>query len=216
MSYIHDALKKAQKERNGRFRPYEGVSPSRPWCAGLSPKKWAAWIIGGLMIVLLAFASYSWLDLRRPFTPAGSEKAVPPPQPLKRQTDAGDFFERGRGYHRERRLEAARQWYEKALKADPGYALALNNLGVIQIQDEAYADARRNFEKAIRLKPDYVDPYYNLACFFALRGQTEESLRYLRKAVSLGPAVQKWACKDTDLSALHNLAEFKEMMGLDP
>ncbi|MBU1903219.1 MAG: tetratricopeptide repeat protein, partial [Proteobacteria bacterium] len=102
---------------------------------------------------------------------------------------------------------------EMALRADPGYIVVLNNLGVLFISEKNYPAAKRNLEKAIRLKPGYVDPYYNLACLFALTGQLEEGVRYLKKAISIHPPVKEWALKDTDLSNLRNLPEFKEAVG---
>ncbi|GAI35587.1 unnamed protein product, partial [marine sediment metagenome] len=45
------------------------------------------------------------------------------------------------------------------------------NLGVIYIQEGSYSEARKSLENAIQLKPEYVDPYYNLACLYAIKGE---------------------------------------------
>ena len=89
---------------------------------------------------------------------------------------------------------------------------ALNNLGVILINERNFPAARTRFEKAIRLKPGYIDPYYNLACFYALTNQPEEGLRYLKRAVSINPKVKGWALKDTDLEKLRNRPGFGDIL----
>jgi len=123
-----------------------------------------------------------------------------------------EIYKRGKEHHKSGRLNKARMWYEKALMADPGCVVALNNLGVLLIKGKNYPAARGRFEKAIRLKPGYVDPYYNLACLFALTDQPEQALRYLKRAVTIDPQVKEWAKKDTDLGKLHNLAGFKDIV----
>lgn len=219
MSYIHEALKKAQKKRDGRLASHGGGSPSRGM-AGFGPGKWALWCLSGGMVVLLAFTAYSWLDLPGNFKER--ESLGPPPKPLapvqvfKQGSQAKDFFERGRVHQKNGRWAEARQWYEKALQADPGFVVALNNLGVIQMQDHHYDSAARNFQKAVRLKPGYVDPYYNLACISALTNRTQEALRYLKKAVFLDSAVREWACEDSDLRGLQHLMEFQQIVGTKP
>lgn len=220
MSTIHEALKRAQKERDGRLTSYGRLMSSRERAAGFTFKGRGFWVVGALMVVLLAFALYSWLDFADPSeaTRRPVEQKPPPasPESVKEKPTAQSFVEQGRRYHREGRFREARQCYEKALEADPGDALALNNLGVLQLREDHHAAARRHFEKAIRLKPDYVDPYYNLACLFAIENQPEESLRYLKKAVSLHPSARAWACEDSDLRTLKDLPEFKRTVGLEP
>jgi tetratricopeptide (TPR) repeat protein len=220
MSYIHEALKKAQKERDGQFKPYGRPTSSGPGLTGLIPRHLTAWILGGVLIVLLAFVSHSWLDFKAPSKPsqrpAKKEQVAPSLQRLERKTPDKSFAEQGNRYYREGRFQEAKRCYEQALKSDPGNAPALNNLGVIQIRNRQRVAAKKNFEKAIRLKPDYVDPYYNMACLLAIEHQTQESLRYLKKAVSLDPSVKAWACEDSDLKRLQNLPEFRKTVGLEP
>lgn len=103
-------------------------------------------------------------------------------------------------------------WYEKVISMDPGHVEALNNRGVLHLHKKEYSAARKCFEKATRLKPDYVDPYYNLACVSVAQGQPEQGLRYLKKAVSMNPAVREWAKKDPDLDVLRGSPRFREMV----
>jgi hypothetical protein len=46
----------------------------------------------------------------------------------------------------------------------------------------------------------------------SVRGETEESIMYLKKAMSLDQAVREWAKKDTDLKSLRGIPEFEEII----
>ena len=95
---------------------------------------------------------------------------------------------------------------------DPGHVYALNNLGVIYIQEGNYSEAKKSLEDAIQQKPEYVDPYYNLACLYALKGEVMKSLAQLKKAVSLDESVSEWARRDRDLQNLRGVPGFEEIM----
>ncbi|MBW1779163.1 MAG: tetratricopeptide repeat protein [Deltaproteobacteria bacterium] len=213
MSYIHQALKKAQTERDDRYGKYEGILSSRSRKPGIG--RWIVIAVAALVILFLAFISYSWLDLSGPgVTTAGPAKPNRPgPAPVrKKAADAEAFYQIGKTHHKSGRLNQAKIFYEKALKADPGCVVALNNLGVILMREGNTPAARSRFEKAIRLKPGYVDPCYNLACLFALTDQTEQGLRYLKRAVSLDPQVKAWAMEDADLEKLRDQPGFKDIV----
>ena len=214
MSYIHQALKKAQIERDDRYGKYGGIISSRSKKSGRANKLILS-IVVSLVILFLAFISYSWLDFNGPQVETNVIHRQKEPVQLEireKTADAMELYKRGKEDHKSGRLNKARMWYEKALMADPGCVVALNNLGVLLIKGKNYPAARGRFEKAIRLKPGYVDPYYNLACLFALTDQPEQALRYLKRAVTIDPQVKEWAKKDTDLGKLHNLAEFKDIV----
>lgn len=214
MSYIHEALKKAQREKDFRQKTYGRIFSSE------SQKNWpfrgrrVRWLVA-FVLIFLAFGIYSWLDSEAPTT---LDNAPAPPDHLPSVEDqkeikgAGELYEEGRGLHQDGRFEEAKALYEKALEIDPGYLDALNNLGVLYMREKKYEEAREVFEKAIRLKPVYVDPFYNLACTYAIMGQRKEGLAYLKRAVSLDPIVKEWARKDSDLESLRGSSEFDEII----
>ena len=49
---------------------------------------------------------------------------------------------------------------------------------------------------------------YNLACFYALNGQTGPALERLRRAFRLNPGLIDWSKEDSDLDSLRELPEF--------
>lgn len=231
MSYIHEALKKAQVERDLGKGPYSGIPVPRRKKSFFTVRR-TLFLTASLLMVLLAFAGYSWWDqttedrrqktedrgpssvTRRPSSESGPSSVVRHPSSAKRRTeesreDIAVSYQKARAFHREGRMPEAGIWYEKVISMDPGHVEALNNRGVLHLHKKNYSAARKCFEKAIRLKPDYVDPYYNLACVSVAQGQPEQGLRYLKKAVSMNPAVREWAKKDPDLDPLRSDPGFK-------
>ncbi len=211
MSYIREALRKAQREKDARYPSYQSVffSPRRK--AGIFSIR-PVWLIS-LLVIVLGLALYSWLD-------SGNKGAISPPKnpnpevrPVPEiSANAKDLYDRARHLQKMSRLEEARRLYHRALMLDPGHVHALNNLGVIYIQKGNYSEAQKSLEDAIQQKPEYVDPYYNLACLYALKGEVMKSLAQLKKAVSLDESVSEWARRDRDLQNLRGVPGFEEIM----
>jgi tetratricopeptide (TPR) repeat protein len=239
MSYINEALKKAQKEKEARHHRYPGMVSTPGYKARLFPGK-ALWLTA-FFLASLAFAAYLWLpsgDTQPPGSEPARPKATPqlassePAQPkatprppsseparpkaTPQQKSVGNvkaLYERARVFHKRGRLQEAMRLYERTLSLNPDYVDALNNLGVIHIQNRRYSAARESFAKAIRLRPDYVDSHYNLACLHALEGAVSQSLIHLKRAVSLDQSVKDWARGDADLRNLHGVRGFEEIIG---
>ena len=212
MSYIHEALRKAQKEKDSRrpdhHRPFSGTVKKRGVFSGRS-----RWLVA-LGVILLAFTLYSWLDFNgKEAVTASDEKLKPPVRPERTDSvQAGEFYKRASLFHRRGRLEDAKGFYKKALMLDPNSVKVLNDLGVAYMQGRNYVEAQESFEQAIQRKPDYVDAYYNLACLYALKGEKIRSLTHLKKAISLDASVREWAKKDRDLQNLKGQTEFQEII----
>jgi tetratricopeptide (TPR) repeat protein len=214
MSYIHEALRKAQKEKDSRrpdlHRPFSGTLKKR----GVFSLR-SRWLVA-LGVILLAFILYSWLDFNGKEAVTASDEEVKPTV-LPERTDpvqAGEFYERARFLQRSGRLEDAKVFYKKALMLDSNSVKVLNDLGVAYMQGRNYVEAQESLEQAIQSKPDYVDAYYNLACLYALKGEKIRSLNHLKKAISLDASVREWAKKDRDLQNLKGQTEFQEIIGV--
>jgi tetratricopeptide (TPR) repeat protein len=226
MSFINEALKKAQKEKDTHYIEYNGSLTAgrkkRGISGGISGSRlfWSSLFIIALLII--GFFIYSILNSGEDQLKVAEEneqtrprevKKVPMPAPeQKEEVDARSLYSRAKNYHTEGKLQQAKILYLESLKQDPGFLDSLNNLGIIYISGKDYENGRKYLEKAIRLKPEYPDPYYNLACLFSITGETGKSLEYLKKAVSLDSKVIEWAKKDTDLENLREIEEFKEII----
>ena len=211
MSYIREALRKAQREKDARYPRYQRIffSPRRK--GGIFSLR-PLWLISFLVIVL-GLALYSWLESGNEGTISAPTNPNPEVRPVPEiSVNAKDLYDRARHLQKMNRLEEARRLYHKALMLDPGHVYALNNLGVIYIQKGNYLRAQKSLENAIQQKPEYVDPYYNLACLYALKGEAMKSLAQLKRAVSLDESVSEWARRDRDLQNLRGMPGFEEIM----
>lgn len=211
MSYIHEALQKAQKEKDVRFPRYKRILLGTKGKPGIFFSR-TVWLIS-LFVILLAFTFYSWFDFKykKTLLPPKNQKTVVTHK-IKATVNFGEYYERAKYFQKIGRLKEAQRFYKQALTLDPDNVFVLNNLGVIHIQQRNYSLARNSLEKAIRIKPEYVDPYYNLACLYASRGKVMKSLENLKKAISLNKLVKEWARKDRDLQNMRGVPEFEKIL----
>lgn len=220
MSYINEALKKAQKEKDAGYLKY-GDLLAAGGDRRISHHRYLWWSLPVVLLVACALIMYFRLDsLHQPdslhqqadVTPKPKTETPPPPPRVEKIDELKLLYERARLLHKKGRLEEARRLYQDTLRLDPGYVEALNNLGVIYIHEKDLPAARNCLEKAVKLDPGHADIYYNLACLHAIRGEAARSLAYLKKAANLNPEVRGWAQTDGDLINLRDLPQFKEIV----
>jgi tetratricopeptide (TPR) repeat protein len=112
----------------------------------------------------------------------------------------------------EGQLEQAEALYKKVLEIDPHHLASLNNLGVIFMQQNRHREAIAIFTEALDKQSNYVDAHYNLACLYARKNDTKNSMHFLKKAIGFNPEAGQWAIRDNDLKTLANLPEFKKLV----
>jgi tetratricopeptide (TPR) repeat protein len=83
--------------------------------------------------------------------------------------------------------QEARFRFERAVKADPQSASALNNLAVSLEQMGEFAGARKAYEKALELKPDFVDAEVASGCVLEDLGRPAEAVECYRRALGINP-----------------------------
>lgn len=113
---------------------------------------------------------------------------------------------------REGRLEEARELYKKVIQKEPRRIQALNNLGVVHLKLKEYKWAIIRLNDALDIEHNYVDAHYNLACLYAQKNDTKQSLFYLKNAMDYNPEARIWAAKDEDLKNLADLPEFHKIL----
>ena len=239
MSYINEALRKVQKEKESRYVAYEHIV-SADGKKLEQPKRWLSiigisivffWAAG--IIVLLYWSE----DKKMPviqrisahpvvasaviagYKPDNNTKVELTPQKttaqvrIKQETDESKtIFAQALDRQREGKLEEAKKLYRKVVKIDQYNLQAFNNLGVIYMSEKNYKRAIMRINDAIKIKHDYPDAHYNLACLYAQKNDVSRSLLYLKNAIRFNPEVRKWAKNDGDLKALANLPEFKKLL----
>ena len=83
-------------------------------------------------------------------------------------------------------LRAAKTFYEAALAADGKHKGALNNLGVVALNENQPAVAVEYFRRSLTLEPQNAKTHYLLAKALLGAGDTADASRALQRAVELG------------------------------
>lgn len=109
--------------------------------------------------------------------PKGSDRAISAPRLF---ADAAHLHQTGR-------IEPAVARYLEAIRANPLFADAHNNLGVALIQLRRIDEARTRFERALHLKPDYADAHNNLANLLAEAGRWDDAMPHFERACAINP-----------------------------
>ncbi len=88
---------------------------------------------------------------------------------------------------RQGQLDAAIQRYYRALRVDPDFAGAHNNLGSALARQGSVQEAKAHFEQAIGLAKDFAEPRSNLATLLASEGKFQEARDQLEQALAIVP-----------------------------
>jgi tetratricopeptide (TPR) repeat protein len=91
------------------------------------------------------------------------------------QLSASDYFEAGDEKYNAEQYREAIQFYTKAIKLKPDYAVAFNNRGIVCAILKDYEAAIRDFTKFIELKPDYADAYNRLGYLYLDKGALDSA-----------------------------------------
>ncbi|XP_041973421.1 protein O-mannosyl-transferase TMTC1-like [Aricia agestis] len=102
--------------------------------------------------------------------------------------------------------ETAIKHYREALRLWPSYASAHNNLGTLLPAERA----EHHFLQALTHNRDHVNARYNLAKLYRKKNRTEDSLRMLRRCITLEPGFVA-----AHLEILHVLPEGEKRETLD-
>src|SRR6266853_2825136 len=93
----------------------------------------------------------------------------------------------GVAYMNQQKFAEAQKYFEKALAADPKFAVARLNLGIALLSQQELVPARIALEEATRLMPN--DPYawYNLGLVYKDTGETEKAIEAFQHVAELSP-----------------------------
>src|SRR6266446_3913108 len=93
----------------------------------------------------------------------------------------------GVAYMNQQKFAEAQKYFEKALAADPKFAIARLNLGIALLSQQKLETARAALEEAARLLPN--DPYawYNLGLVYKDTGETEKGIDAFQHVTQLSP-----------------------------
>jgi ketosteroid isomerase-like protein len=112
----------------------------------------------------------------------------------------------------EGRWAEAEAAYQAYVDANPGNAFAWNRLGTAQVAQKKYAAAVENLERAIEIGGGTGIDFYNLACAYALTGDTAKALDNVERAIGAGVKRRAQFESDPDLASLRELPRFQELL----
>jgi tetratricopeptide (TPR) repeat protein len=105
-----------------------------------------------------------------------------------RQPTGESHFAKGLAYYKEGKFAKAAGHFEDALATMQTNALALNFLGVCQLEEGETEAGLKSLHEAVRLDPNYSPARYNLALAQLEHGQAEEAIPNLRQVVQSSSA----------------------------
>ena len=86
-------------------------------------------------------------------------------------------------------LDLARKHYERAVKLDPKYSEAINNLGTVYYAGKNYRKAVSYYNRALKLNPQSASIYSNLGTAQFARKKYKQAMEAYETALSLDPEV---------------------------
>ncbi|MCX7826070.1 MAG: tetratricopeptide repeat protein [Verrucomicrobiae bacterium] len=112
-----------------------------------------------------------------------------------------------------KRYAEAAPWFEKLLAANPRNVEAWIHLAYCRRRTTSLDAAIETLQCALRLDAGHPLANYNMACYCALKGRTEEALRLLKKAIRKDPAYRELARGEADFDSIRALPEFCSLIG---
>ena len=106
------------------------------------------------------------------------------------------------------KIEAAREKFHEAVRVAPHYSEGYVGIGVTYYARDRYDEALDFYKKGLEANPGNRDAYYNTACVYALKGERDQALRYLKIAVLNGYISLDTLSLDPDLKSLRDDPEF--------
>jgi tetratricopeptide (TPR) repeat protein len=95
----------------------------------------------------------------------------------------------GIAYHQLTDLGSSKRCYERAIKLNPRYAEAINNLGTVYYARHSYRKAIGHYKKALEFSPNSASIYSNLGTAYFARRKYEDAAAAWTKALSLDAEV---------------------------
>ena len=87
--------------------------------------------------------------------------------------------------HQQEKLSGAERSYKTAIKLNPNFGEAHNNLGNVLLDRGKYKQAEHSYKETLRIFPDHPMVLSNIGNALQLQGQHEEAIDWLYKAISV-------------------------------
>jgi tetratricopeptide (TPR) repeat protein len=95
----------------------------------------------------------------------------------------------GIAYHQLQDLQNAEKYYRRAVKLNPKYPEAINNLGTVYYAKKSYRRAVNQYRNALRITPNSPSVLSNLGTAYFARKQYEDAMKAYEQAVAIDPDI---------------------------
>jgi tetratricopeptide (TPR) repeat protein len=95
----------------------------------------------------------------------------------------------GIAYHQLQDLDNAEKYYKRAVKLNPKYPEAINNLGTVYYAKKSYRRAITQYRNALRITPNSASVLSNLGTAYLARKQPEEAMKAYEQAFAINPDI---------------------------
>jgi protein O-GlcNAc transferase len=120
-------------------------------------------------------------------------------------------YEQGLNFYQKGKLVDAEKAYKKAIKINPDFAEAYNNLGNILVDKKQYAQAVQSYKKSLRKFPDNPMLLNNIGNALQFLGENDDAIRWLKEAIDKDPS---YADAYNNLGNAHKACEdFEKALG---
>lgn len=93
----------------------------------------------------------------------------------------------GWAYFNKKEYEISANYYARAVKIEPMFAIGLRGLGKTYMEMGKGADAVTSFEKAMEISPRFADLYFDAGRAYAMVGNKEKAIESYKKFLALTP-----------------------------
>ena len=95
----------------------------------------------------------------------------------------------GIAYHQLQDFQNAQKYYRHAVKLNPKYPEAINNLGTVYYVKKSYRRAIAQYREALRIAPDSASILSNLGTAYFARKQYQDAMNAYAQAVAIEPEI---------------------------
>jgi tetratricopeptide (TPR) repeat protein len=95
----------------------------------------------------------------------------------------------GIAYHQLQDLQNAEKYYRRAVKLNPKYPEAINNLGTVYYAKKSYRRAINQYKEALRIRPDSASVLSNLGTAYLAHKQDDDAMKAYDQAFAIDPEI---------------------------
>jgi len=143
---------------------------------------------------------FSTVSCEKASTPVVSREKVSAPQPRRDKLAALKkkaliYRNHGWRYQKSGDIKRAMAFYKKAIRVDPNFAAAYNDLAVIYERKGELDLAEKYYLKAVNIDPYYLSAYSNLALLYEQKERFDKAAYFWKRRLELGCVGDPWAEK---------------------